>query len=195
MHRFAWDLHYEPIGEEPRAGSGQGAVPGHTPPPASTPWAPPGEYTVRLGVNGRALTRPLSLRLDPRVTTSAAALDRVARLSREMYVGAVASHAAYEEARELLASLKARGDAALAEEVEALAPEPRGGGFRFFRAAPAGPPTLDGVSDAMLRAAGAMQEADVAPTARQVAACEDARREYGEVMERWEALKARIGGA
>ena len=42
MHRFSWDLRYEPIGEEPRAGSATGAVPGHTYPVAGTPWAPPG---------------------------------------------------------------------------------------------------------------------------------------------------------
>ena len=197
MHRFSWDLHYEPFGEEPRAASGQGAVPGHTYPRATTPWAAPGEYTVRLTVGGRTFTQPLSLRLDPRVETPAADLERLATLSREMYDDAVAARAAYEQARERLARLTNEADpatAALRAELEALAPAARGGGGRFRRgAAPSGPPTLNGVSDALMGAAMSMQEAEVAPTARQVAACDAAREQYLQVMERWQALEVRAG--
>ena len=101
MHRFSWDLHFDPIGPEPRAaGRGDRGVPEHTYPPWTTPWAPPGHYTVRLTVNGKTYTQPLTLRLDPRVKTPAADLaQRRAMLSREMYDGAVAAHAAYEQAR------------------------------------------------------------------------------------------------
>jgi hypothetical protein len=86
MHRFSWDLHYEPIGDEPRAGGGAtGAVPGHTYPKVETPWAPPGEYTVRLTVAGQRYSQPLTLRLEPRVKTPAFELERAATLSRGMY--------------------------------------------------------------------------------------------------------------
>lgn len=132
MHRFSWDLHYEPIGEEPRAGGGAtGAVPGHTYPSVQARWAPPGEYTVRLTVAGRTFSQPLTLRLDPRVKTSAAELEHAAVLSREMYDGAVTAHAAYEEAR---AVVKRLPDGDLKAELEAVAPAPRPtGGRRFFR--------------------------------------------------------------
>jgi len=199
MHRFSWDLHYEPIGEEPRAGGGAtGAVPGHTYPRVDAPWAPPGEYTVRLTVNGRQYTQPLSLRLDPRVQTPPADLQRVAALSREMYDGAVAANAAYQEARDLVVRLEGRGTeaaAALKAEVEALAPAPRPNRFGRFGqgGAPAGPPTLNGVSQALMSAAMSMQEAELAPTARQVAACEAARDQLREVMQRWNALRTRAG--
>ena len=111
MHRFSWDLHFEPLGDEPRAGGGAtGAVPHRTYPRVEAPWAPPGEYTVRLTVGGRQFTQPLSLRLDPRVTTPAADLARLASLSREMWDGAMAANAAYEEARELVARTRRRRD-------------------------------------------------------------------------------------
>ena len=98
MHRFSWDLHFEPLGDEPRAGGGAtGAVPHRTYPRVDSPWAPPGEYTVRLTVGGQEFTQPLSLRLDPRVKTPAADLARVASLSREMWDGAMAANAAYED--------------------------------------------------------------------------------------------------
>jgi len=193
MHRFAWDLHYDPIGPEPRAASGTGAVPHHTHPSVDAPWAPPGQYTVRLTVNGKELTQPLTLRLDPRVQTPARDLERVAELSRTMYDGAVAAHAAYEEARALVATLDTIKDAdasAFKGQVEALAPAPRKRPSRrdFGRLAPSGRPTLNGVSGEMLSAAMAMQDAEVAPTAKEVAACEEASRRSDDVMGRWHRL-------
>ena len=193
MHRFTWDLRFEPIGPEPRAAGGAtGAVPGHTYPPAEAPWAPPGQYRVRLTVNGKAYTQPLTLHLDPRVTTSAADLARLAELSRQMYDGAVAARAAWEQARELVKALDAGGGqdaAAFVKEIEAVAPtpQPRPSGF-FGRAVPSGPPTLNGASEAMMAAALSMQEAEAAPTARQAAACDEARTRSQEVMARWQQL-------
>ena len=196
MHRFSWDLHFEPIGEEPRAGGGAtGAVPGHTYPSVETPWAPPGEYKVRLTASGKPYIQPLTLRLDPRVKTAAADLERAATLSREMYDGALAANVAYQEARAAVAKLETAGtpDAALKAEIEALAPQPRPAGpGRFFGGgAPAGPPTLNGVSQSLMSAAMAMQEAEAAPTARQIAACEAARAQLQEVMRRWNAVRSR----
>ena len=191
MHRFSWDLHFEPLGEEPRAGGGAtGAVPGRTYPRVDAPWAPPGEYTVRLTVGGQTFTQPLSLRLDPRVTTPAEDLELLASLSREMWDGATAADAAYQEARAMVAELDAAGTpeaAARKAKIEALAPPPAPGGFGGFGrrgGAPSGPPTLQSVSQAMMSAAMAKQEGEVRPTARQIAACEAARAQYQDVMGR-----------
>ncbi len=199
MHRFSWDLHFEPLGDEPRAGAGaRGAVPGRTYPAVEAPWAPAGEYTVRLTVSGQTHTQPLSLRLDPRVKTPAADLERLAVLSRQMYDAALTVNAAYEEARALVTRLDAVGPtaAALKAEVEVLAPRPRpaGPGRGFGGGAPTGPPTLDGVSQSLMSAAMSMQEAEVAPTARQIAACDAARVHMQDVMKTWAALRTRASG-
>ena len=192
MHRFSWDLHFDPLGDEPReAGGARGAVPGRTYPRVEAPWAPPGRYTVRLTVDGEQFTQPLLLRLDPRVTTSAEDLALLASLSTEMYDGAVAASVAYEEARALVATLDAAGNADAKAQVEALAPAPRSGGSgRFFGSAePGAPPTLESVGRAMMSAAMAMQDADVAPTMRQVAAGDEARAQFLGVMRRWQTLR------
>ena len=60
-------------------------------PVVNAPWAPPGQYTVRLTVDGKTYTQPLTLKLDPRVKTSPAGLAQLASLSREMYDGAAGS--------------------------------------------------------------------------------------------------------
>ena len=201
MHRFTWDLHYNPVGEPAGPGGeggATGAVPHRTYPSVNSPWAPAGRYTVRLTVDGKSYTQPLTLRLDPRVKTSPAALAQLASLSREMYDGAVAAHAAYTQARALVAALDGQQGAgvdAFKAQVEALAPAParggRGRGFGGFGRGrgPTGPPTLESVSTAMLGAAMAMQGADVAPTANDVAACSLARSESRDVTAKWNTLR------
>ncbi|HUX67226.1 MAG TPA: hypothetical protein VMV31_07040 [Terriglobales bacterium] len=195
MHRIWWDLHFDPIpGAAGGGGEGAtGAVPHRTYATPNSPWAPPGNYTVRLTVDGHSMTQPLALKMDPRVTTPPAALAQLYALSQEMYDGAVAAHAAYEQAR---AALAKTSDATLRRELLALAPNPpaggRGGRGGFFGRGPVGPPTLTSVGAAELAAAMAMQNADITPTAAQVAACEQARTQAATVMARWHALQARL---
>ncbi|HVT38015.1 MAG TPA: hypothetical protein VHE78_03155 [Gemmatimonadaceae bacterium] len=208
MHRVSWDLHFNPVSADGggRGGGGGegGAVPHRTYPPVNAPWAPPGVYTVRLTVADQSYTQPLTLRLDPRVKTPVVGLARLNTLSREMYEGAKATHAAYTQARALAAKLDdMKGDdiAAFKIRVESLAPAPvpaggrgggrggGGGGGRGGGAAAGEPPTLESASNAMLAAAMAMQEADVTPTAREVAACERARAQSAAVLRQWTALR------
>ncbi|HVZ77810.1 MAG TPA: hypothetical protein VG818_07510, partial [Gemmatimonadaceae bacterium] len=200
VHRFSWDLHFDPIGAEDAGPAGEGgatgAVPHRTYPSVNAPWAPPGSYTVRLTVDGKSYTQPLTLRLDPRVKTPAAGLTQLAALSREMYDGASAAHEAYVKARALSASLDGMQGADIAAfkaQVDSLAPAPaRGGGrggFGRFGRGSAGPQNLQTISTAMIGAAMAMQAADVTPTASQVAACAHARAEAKDVMARWTKLR------
>jgi photosystem II stability/assembly factor-like uncharacterized protein len=201
MHRVSWDLHFDPIAgagdAAPNDDEATGAVPHRTYPTVNAPWAPPGTYTVRLTAGGRSYTQPLALRLDPRVRTPAAGLAQLASLTRELYDGAVATHAAYVEARELAARLgHLSGDdaATLRAQIDSLAPAQAtasGASTDRVRRGTAAPTasTLDGASSAMLAAAMAMQGADVAPTADQIAATARARAMGSAVLARWTALR------
>ncbi len=196
MHRFSWDMRYQPLATPDPADRGDvdatGAVPRRSVHGASAPWAPPGRYTVRLTVAGRSYAQPLTLRLDPRVKTPAAGLAQLAALTRQAYDGAAAAHAAYRQARALAAVLDTLAGpeaAAFKAQVESLAPAPRPRARGFFRRGPAGPPTLESASNAALAAAMAMQGADVAPTAAEVAACDRARADAAPLLARWQRLK------
>jgi photosystem II stability/assembly factor-like uncharacterized protein len=200
MHRVSWDLRYDPIANERENlgedESGNGAVPHRTFPAMDAPWAPPGAYTVRLTANGKRYEQPLTVRLDPRVTTPAAGLARLSSLSTEMYDNAVAARAAYARARALrerLKSARAADATALAAKVDALAPakaDADADALRTSRAAkPEAPPTLESVGNELMAAAMAMQGADVAPTANQIAACRRASTSYRSVMAEWSALE------
>jgi len=191
LHRFTWDMRYQPVGDVNLRAAGEveatGAVPHRGEHSPSAPWAPPGRYLVRLRVDGTSYTQPLTLRLDPRVKTPAVGLRRLATLTREMYDAAARARGAYREARALVDSLSGT----MRAQLESLAPAPRPQPRGFAR--PVGPtptPTLERASNAALAAAMAMQDADVAPTAAQVAACARARAQVNQVLARWTRLKA-----
>jgi hypothetical protein len=153
---------------------------------------------VRLTVDGKAYTQPLTLRLDPRVRTPAAGLAQLARLSRELYDRAVAAHAASVQARALatqLESVSTPEAATFKAALDSIAPAPsrgpRPGGFGRRRGAAAGVTTLDAASTALINAAMAMQGADATPTVAQLATANRARADAARVMSRWTALQAR----
>jgi len=80
MHRFVWDLRYErPKGV--REGYPISAIDGYTPAEPRGPIALPGDYVVRLIVDGQIYTRGLHVKMDPRVETSPSALQQQFELS------------------------------------------------------------------------------------------------------------------
>jgi photosystem II stability/assembly factor-like uncharacterized protein len=75
MHRFQWDLHYtSPLPASARRSRRSGT---------DGPWAPPGQYSVRLTVEGKAYTQPLTLQMDPRVKATPADLERQFKLAQQ----------------------------------------------------------------------------------------------------------------
>ena len=103
MHRFYWDLRYQPLAE---GGGGRGglaiqAVPFNSTPASTTPLVAPGTYTVKLTVNGRSYTQPLSVKQDPRVPTPALHLNQLYALMRGSYFDAANARAGLDSIRQL----------------------------------------------------------------------------------------------
>jgi photosystem II stability/assembly factor-like uncharacterized protein len=200
MHRFSWDLKFDPVSPVDLIPAGDedatGAVPGHTYPNYNVPWVPPGNYTVRLTADGTTMTQPIIVRLDPRVRIDPAALAQLNTLSTGLYWEAVAAHRAFNDAKALAATVDKRSGPevdAIKGELEALAPTGLQRNVRLLRRRAGGTatPTLEAVSNALQAAAMAMQAAEVAPTATQIAAATAARNQARPIMARWAAVKAK----
>jgi photosystem II stability/assembly factor-like uncharacterized protein len=78
LNRFVWDLHYEEANRVPdyylwEYGEG-----------AHGPLALPGNYQVRLIANGKTLTAPFEVKIDPRVSTSQADLEKQFKLQMDL---------------------------------------------------------------------------------------------------------------
>ncbi|HJU28544.1 MAG TPA: hypothetical protein VJ718_05210 [Candidatus Binataceae bacterium] len=97
MHRFVWNLHYPKPPTAPQDDSKTDGV-----------WAPPGDYTVALSVDGRDYRQPLIVKPDPRVAVSEAALRREFELAEKVTEAQARASAATAEATGLLKVLESR---------------------------------------------------------------------------------------
>ncbi len=82
-HRFIWDLHTQPLDLPP--GYPIAAIYGQTAPVPTSPWVMPGNYTIKLTVDGKSYTQPLTVKIDPRVKTPQVELQRQYDLSDKCY--------------------------------------------------------------------------------------------------------------
>ena len=78
LNRFIWDLHYEEANRVP------GYYLWEYNEGAKGPLALPGNYQVRLIANGKTLTAPFGVKIDPRVTTSEADLEKQFKLEMDV---------------------------------------------------------------------------------------------------------------
>ena len=82
-HRLIWDLHYTPLNVP--ASYPIAAIYKNTAPESTSPWVMPGNYSVRLKVNGETFSQPLVIKMDPRIKTSSADLQKQHDLSMVCY--------------------------------------------------------------------------------------------------------------
>ena len=219
-HRFSWDMHYDPLGTGGGGGrgggGGGGAVLHRTYAGVNSPWVAPGEYTVRLTVDGKSSSQPITVKMDPRVKETPAVLQ-IYTLTTQMETGAMAAEAAAKDARDAADKLRQQPQSAandaLIKEIDALAPSVpnagggggaggrggrgggRGGGAGTPGGSPAAAPTLASIGPEMVAAAMTMQGSEMAPTAAAVTACQQRQVEFTALMAKWTALKLRLKGA
>jgi microsomal dipeptidase-like Zn-dependent dipeptidase/photosystem II stability/assembly factor-like uncharacterized protein len=212
MHRFTWDLHYQPLSA---GGGGRGggiglpiaAVAHNTVPSPTAPWVPPGAYTVKLSVDGQTYTQPIAIKQDPRVKTPALVMQQVYTLTKAAYYDAVAVQAELQQARSArtkLAAILEKGGAqaealgSLDKKLDGLIGAPAapaggrgegGGGRGGFAAAPAG--SLAGASNALVAAAMSLG-VDAQPTALTLSAVRTARSNAAGALGAWTALRAEL---
>jgi photosystem II stability/assembly factor-like uncharacterized protein len=203
MHRFVWDLHYPPP-EGARRSYPMTAVFGDTPSMPQGPWVLPGEYTVRLTVDGQTQEQPLQVKMDPRVKTPVKGLELQFVIARRSWEGIGTVQAALKQVRALRTRLKdlsepAGKDGALAEALatldkKAAALEGAGGRGRrggAGRIAPGGgEDSLTHLNFELNSLLTSVEKADAAPNQPAVAASEKVQQSLAALLGRWDDLKA-----
>jgi photosystem II stability/assembly factor-like uncharacterized protein len=191
MHRFMWDMHHQPMPGAMQILEDNEAVEHETPVAASSPWVMPGTYTVRLTVGGQSYTRPLTVKMDPRVQTPEAALQQQLDASMKAYQEATAASAALGQVRDLEKQIAARKSSAkltsYRKQLEELSgPEVTS---RFAFLSHDSPPSFGSVGASLQMLMARMQSADRAPTAADLEALGQIGSEYESLTSRWEKLK------
>lgn len=162
MHRVVWNIHY---GDEP---------PPDDPFETTSVWAPPGTYTVELTANGHTVKQLLTVKPDPRVRVTPAALVREFELAVKVETAAKQASAAADQATELLDSLSKREGQVpdrrpsiqqLMSRVSAVSGIPVPGEARSMRPDPAPPPgSLKSLSEELANLRQAVDGADADPS-------------------------------
>jgi photosystem II stability/assembly factor-like uncharacterized protein len=223
MHRWVWDIHHEGlVGGGGRGGGGanypSSAVPHDTPREPNGPNAMPGKYIVKLTAEGKTISQPLVIKMDPRLKVTNA--DLALQSNAELKIAAEMKHGAETVAsvRSLQNDVKAippqtgaLADAitALNKKIVAIAGEApaagaggrggrgggaaAGGGGGRGRGGAAGDasPTFTQVSGELSALYGLVDSADVAPTAAQAAQLTRLDAIYTKLMAQWTEIKTK----
>jgi len=194
MHRWVWDLRY-PAPDSLRHEYPISAVPHDTPRLPLGPAVLPGQYTIRLTVNGRSYTAPLTVKMDPRVNVPPAGLEQQLELEMRLASLLTRSSQAVTEARsvrEQLQKISSQASGALAESVKALDEK-----IAVVLGKPA--PTL-GADEPELSLSrlnsrvgtlyGQVDQVDAIPTTAQTEAAAGTERDLSAVMKQWDELRS-----
>jgi photosystem II stability/assembly factor-like uncharacterized protein len=191
MHRFTWDVHYQPLagaGSGGRGGLPIAAVPYNTVPAPTAPWVSPGTYSVKLTVDGKSYAQPITVKQDPRVKTPPIVMERVYSLTRAAYMSAVDVHKAAADAqilRDEIGRIKGQATGGVAT---ALTEFDKKIASAFEVATPGRAGSLDPAA-ALTAVMNSLQSADVQPTALQVTSIESAVTNARATMARWNTLR------
>jgi len=206
LHRFIWDLHYASAAQ---LAGGTGGGGGGRRGGGAGPWGYIGEYSVRLTVDGKSYTQPLTLKMDPNVKMSDA--DERAQFEAALLCGNLIAQLApaNTQATNLLRQLrdlqkkftddqKLKADVKLStmindmvKKINSIAgapPEGFGG--------PVTPVSTDFTSFRYLQGAiggvmSAVESADLAPTAEHLRALEQHKSTLSTALQQWQQLMVR----
>jgi hypothetical protein len=172
MHRFVWSLHYASLGtgRGRRAAAGDGV------------WAPPGNYTVVLTVDGQKLSQPLTVVPDPRIKLPLSAYNDQFALAREIEAERALVSTAMEEAGKMA---KTSNDPRL-REIADMTPE------GVWWLAPTSTTSLRFIDTALGALQGVVDSADAAPTADARASWAKLKPAADAVLARWKEFKASV---
>jgi photosystem II stability/assembly factor-like uncharacterized protein len=183
-HRFTWDMHYKPLDVPPAYPIS--AVYKNTAPDPTSPWVLPGNYNVKLTVNGKSYSQPLTVKLDPRVKTSAEDLKMQHDLSVQCYEG-------QQQAMKALAEIKS-----INQQIDDLSPKTKDlllGNLKalktevsFIENARPGP-SFSGLESAFSRIFNILHDTDMPPTSQTISAVSDHLAKLKVLSTKWNELK------
>lgn len=173
-HRMVWDLHYQPLNME--ASFPMTAVYENTPPAYTSPWVMPGNYTVKLTVDGKTYTQQLLVKMDPGVKTSLTALQQQHDLSIQAYNGRKQIGDIVNE----ISMLKSQAsDSAAIKSLNEL----------IVGKAGSKEVSLSQMEGSFANAYNLLQESDMPPTSQMIMATKEAATKFQSLLRRWSELK------
>ncbi len=193
MHRWVWDLHY-PAPVATRHDYPIAAIPHDTPRLPLGPTVLPGTYTVRLTVDGKSSSAPLTIKMDPRVKTSMPGLEK--KFQAEMRAASIMTESAQAllqggSIRAQLEKLNAQADNPTKDAIAAIDTKLTGllGAAGGFFAPPSQEATLRRVNGQAATLYQQVWQPDAEPTSPQMDALSTTDHDSSAVLKRWSEFK------
>ncbi len=198
LHRFVWDLRYPPPADADASFS-IAAVKNRTPAGPLGPFVPAGSYVVRLDTPSGSMERNVEVRMDPRVTASAADIRIQDELSKELYDTyhtinrlSLSLTATANAASDLLDGTLSRRNRQRVEETRTEALELRGGGmpgdqdivYGSITSVPADEENVVALQEKLIFVLNLLQAADARPTGQAIGAVTKLRETAGVLSQR-----------
>ncbi len=184
-HRFIWDLHYTPLNEP--ASYPIAAVYGNTAPQPTSPWVMPGNYTIKLTVNGKVYTQSLTVKMDPRIQTSPKDLQLQQDLSIICYEGKKQTSETLNKIESTRNQLRDLSTAKAGNITEINTLDTALAGFQKTPkgSADAG---FDKLNNSFATLFGVLQGADMPPTTQTILAVKETQKSFENLKTRWNEL-------
>jgi hypothetical protein len=193
MHRWEWHLRY-PAPASSRHEYPIAAIPHDTPRLPLGPTVVPGTYTVRLTVDGKVLTAPLTVKMDPRIKTSPAGLQKKFEAETRLATMMTQTNQALTQGGAIRAQLEKVNDSSKADVKNAVGEfQKKLGGLigtpGGFFAPPSQEVTLGRVNGEAGTLYQQIWQVDAEPTTSQNDALSATEKSSTEVLKRWADFK------
>jgi len=198
-HRFLWDMKYQPLNVAPSYPIGANYM--NTAPSATSPWVMPGKYIIHLsiqasnkgrGSDGATFVSSINVKMDPRVKTSVADLQKQHDLSLQCYEGRKKCMDILKEIRQTRSMLQSQLTSAERHVAEKLGPLEKQAGELENTPQGKPDPSFSRLNSAFASLHNLLQDSDRPPTTQVIEAIAKSQEQLELLITKWNELKARI---
>jgi len=199
MHRFVWNLRYpdpDAVHVQTPYNFPMGAIVGETPLPPQGPLVLPGNYEVRLTVDGQTFRQPLTVKMDPRVSYARNQLESALTLELKISAVLARNSAGYQQVKDLRSRLAQFGKgpagdtiATAANQLDAKATAVLGESLSVFDTPKGSNFTI--VNDSLVSLIALVDGADFAPSEASFVSLQKVCEAMNGTLDEWQQLKAK----
>jgi photosystem II stability/assembly factor-like uncharacterized protein len=189
-HRFTWDMHYQRLSDS--VSFPMAAIFMNTGPKFTTPWVMPGVYIVKLTFDGKELTQSFSIKMDPRVKTSFADLQKQHDLSYLCYEGIMQCKEILSDIKANRKELRSKIKNASSTEAENIALLEKEAGLLENSLVESSEPGFRKLKNTFANILDILQSTDLPPTEQAASAVVETQEQLRKSIAKWNTLKAKV---
>ena len=169
-----------------------GAIYQNTAPNETSPFVIPGTYTARMTVEGKQYDQVFNIKMDPRVKTSVADLQKQHDLSLQCYEGRKKCMEILKEIRAFRSQLKSQLTDATSSVTEKLGPLEKQAGQLENTPQNSQEPSFGRLNSAFGSLFNVLQENDMPPTSQAITGVADSQKQLQQLLMKWKELKSKL---